>query len=237
LEEFARMKKVILALALFSVSWAANAITVNLIRHNQTSGSGAISTLINDGSQVNNAAGPSTAVWDWDGTTLSSSGVYSAVSSIGSSSFSSSVLGDLITDLSIDTSTSTASATSYACSEGNFLATVGASGCGGYNLGTNFANESTTIWGPGLAVSRTIGGDDVITGGPPRDITSYDFGLVSFDGTTLIIGNGIPLGSTGPTFGGGEEMVFEVSAVPVPAAAWLFGSALGLLGWARRRAA
>jgi len=28
-----------------------------------------------------------------------------------------------------------------------------------------------------------------------------------------------------------------VSAVPVPAAVWLFGSALGLLGWARRRAA
>jgi hypothetical protein len=235
LEEFARMKKVILAFALFTVSWAANAISVQLVRHNQTSGSGAISTLINDGSQVNNPAGPSTAVWDWDGTTLSSTGVYSAVSSIGSSSFSSSVLGDLITDLSIDTSTSTATATSYACSEGNFLATVGASGCGGYNLGTNFANESTTVWGPGLAISQTLGGDDVVTA-TIRDITSYDFGLVSFDGTTLIIGNGIPLGSTGTVFGGGEEMVFEV-AVPVPAAAWLFGSALGLLGWARRRAA
>lgn len=29
----------------------------------------------------------------------------------------------------------------------------------------------------------------------------------------------------------------SVSAVPVPAAAWLFGSSLGLLGWIRRRAA
>jgi hypothetical protein len=29
---------------------------------------------------------------------------------------------------------------------------------------------------------------------------------------------------------------FSVSAVPVPAAVWLFGSALGLLGWMRRKA-
>ncbi len=32
-----------------------------------------------------------------------------------------------------------------------------------------------------------------------------------------------------------DELIFEVSAVPVPAAVWLFGSALGLLGWIRRR--
>jgi len=28
-----------------------------------------------------------------------------------------------------------------------------------------------------------------------------------------------------------------ISVVPVPAAVWLFGSALGMLGWMRRRAA
>lgn len=230
------MNKVILGLALFAVSWAANAITVTLVRHNQTSGSGSVSSLLTDGSHVGGYPA-STAVWDWDGTTLSSVGLYSAVGSIGSSPFASTILNDQITNLSVDTSTSTATATAYACVEGTFLSTVGASGCGGHNFGTNFMSDSTTIWGPGLAVSRTLGGDDVPTGGPPRDITSYDFGLVSWDGSTLIIGNGIPLGSTGSVFGGGEEMEFVVSAVPVPAAAWLFGSALGLLGWARRRVA
>jgi hypothetical protein len=30
---------------------------------------------------------------------------------------------------------------------------------------------------------------------------------------------------------------FATTTIPIPAAAWLFGSALGLLGWARRRAA
>jgi len=33
------------------------------------------------------------------------------------------------------------------------------------------------------------------------------------------------------------QILADVAAVPVPAAVWLFGSALGLLGWTRRRAA
>jgi hypothetical protein len=51
-------------------------------------------------------------------------------------------------------------------------------------------------------------------------------------GAIFSIGNGLPLGVPNT---GGEAMKFQV--VPVPATAWLFGSALGLLGWARRRAA
>ena len=39
------------------------------------------------------------------------------------------------------------------------------------------------------------------------------------------------------TQGDGEEFAFRVNAVPVPAAFWLFGSALGLLGWLRKHRA
>jgi len=35
----------------------------------------------------------------------------------------------------------------------------------------------------------------------------------------------------------GSALIREASAVPVPAAVWLFGSALGLLGWMRRKTA
>ena len=170
------MKKVILALALFAVSAAANAITVTLDKHNQTAGSGSVSTLITDGSHIQGQPA-STAVFDWDGTTLTSTGLYSATSSLGSSPYGPTILNDQTTDLSIDPSTSTAGGTAYSCHEGTFLAGVGASGCGGHNLGANYFNESTSTWGPGLAFSQTIGGDDVATS-TQRSIAAYDFGLV-----------------------------------------------------------
>ena len=205
--------KVIIALALMAVSAAANAVNVVLIVHNQTSGSGAVSSLITDGSHIQGQPA-STAVWDWDGTTLSSTGLYSAVSSIGSSAYSATILNDQITNLNIDTSTtSTAGTTSYNCVEGTFLGSVGAHGCGGYTLGTNFTSDSTTIW-TGLSVAQTIGGDDVLTAGP-RTISAYDFGTVTLisgastttPGAVFEIGNGIEIGV--PNLGG-EAMFFTV---------------------------
>lgn len=47
----------------------------------------------------------------------------------------------------------------------------------------------------------------------------------------------IVLGLLGPGGAGFfDDATFELAPIPVPAAVWLFGSALGLLGWMRRRA-
>ncbi|MBT76720.1 MAG: hypothetical protein CL798_00855, partial [Chromatiales bacterium] len=89
-------------MALILLASVANAVTVLLVAHNQTSSSGAISTLITDGSHSQGQPA-STAAWDWDGTTLTSTGLYSAVSSVGSSPYSATILNDQVTDLSIDT--------------------------------------------------------------------------------------------------------------------------------------
>ncbi len=224
------MNKILLALALFAVSWSANAVTLVLVSH-QTTAQGGVASLYTHGETI--TGGASTAIWNWDGVILSSTGLYSATSAIHPGS---TILSDQITDLNIDTSTSSAGGTAaYACLEGTFLAGVSNNGCGGYAWGTNGIDESSVSYGPGLAASRTLGGDDT-PAGVLRTIAAFDYGLEGVTGTGLAlgdavyIGTGIALGSTG-----GERMTFTV--VPVPAAAWLFGSALGLLGWMRRRAA
>ncbi len=83
-----------------------------------------------------------------------------------------------------------ASAASFSCVEGNFGANVGASICGNYLLGGNFANESTTTWGPGTAASRTLGGDDVAAGAQQTIAALNGMSTISWVGTTLILSNG-----------------------------------------------
>lgn len=142
-----------------------------------------------------------------------------------------------------------ASASTYVCTEGNFAGTSNASICGNYSFGGNFTNDSTLTYGPGTSVTRTLGGDDVSIG-TAQSIAGYNgFTTVSFTGTELILSNAScsPLGAAGlanctipGALNTGIRLRFATvidNVIPVPAAAWLFGSALGLLGVARRKLA
>ena len=138
----------------------------------------------------------------------------------------------------------TALASTYVCAEGNFGASVGASLCGNYSFGANFTSETSTSWGPGTASAKTLGGDDV-NFGPIQNISAYNyFGFVSqANAQALVLGNAscnayAPGNANGCATVGGFNTGyrFTLSTVPVPGAVWLFGSALGLLGAARRRA-
>lgn len=82
-----------------------------------------------------------------------------------------------------------ATAATYACTEGTFGGSVGASLCGNYNFGKNQINESTATWGPGTTFSRSIAGDDMIIGGQ-QSVAAYDsFITTSFVGTSLTLSN------------------------------------------------
>ncbi len=123
-----------------------------------------------------------------------------------------------------------ASATTWSCIEGNFGGVVGASICGNYTFGANFTNESTVVYS-GSSVTRTMGGDDVVSG-PAQSVADLNgISTLSWVGTALTLSNSTGTAGQTWTFNAGPQAV-----VPVPAAVWLFGSAVGLLGAVRRRA-
>jgi len=95
--------------------------------------------------------------------------------------------------------TAAATGTTFNCIEGN-VNNLNYSWCGAYGFGSNQIDESTTTWGPGLAVARTLGGDDTACiDCDPVSIAYYDYWhVMNFDGTTLQFGrtddyNGDPL--------------------------------------------
>lgn len=255
--------KLALAAVLLAAGGAAQAATATLVSHTLVSSGGTPSNLVSNGSSCvpPAAAFPastgqcvaSTATWDWTGGVLTATGIYQAWTHLSGSIFAPAVLADSVTNLVINTNTASSSASNYVCIEGNFLAGVGAHGCANTLNGVNFLAESSVAYNVGgnaACVVRTVGGDDTI-GGNPRGVGNFAGGggcdatdgafvqyLVNY--TANFYGAGLDrlilANQANYTAANGNYMTFQV-VVPVPAAVWLFGSALGLIGFMRRRLA
>lgn len=175
--------------------------------------------------------------WIYDDSlnTLTAPGIFNAIFPYHSSLIWNT---ETIEGLVLSTNGGMAAATSFTCTEGTMGFFVNVNVCGNYELGDNSLDESTTTWGPGLAYSRVLGGDDTaINYNPlnplPRNLAWYDgMQVTSFSGGVLNIAtaNDNPNVTIGYSF-----TVSNLQPVPAPHAIWLLGSAVGLLGAIRRK--
>lgn len=221
------MKRLILtAAALFAISTAANAAILQVAYTGIISGApfGPPSPGVIGGS----------ATWTYDDVSgdLTGTGTVTHTFSFGPNP----IFTHNLTDLSI-TGLGVASASAYTCINGAFAsAGLFRDLCAGYGFGPNQLNESTV--GPNGVAPLTLGGDDVVQGAPQTLANDFDMLARTYSaGPPLNIGDTIKINKPGftGTVPGTFQLTFQV--VPVPAAVWLFGSALGLMGLARRQKA
>jgi hypothetical protein len=188
-----------------------------------------VTSYSQDGSSPwNGTADTSTWTFDADtGTAVQTGGVYSRLIKAAATP----LMRHTMTGVTL--SSGAATGATWACIEGTFgggggnTGGIGASVCGNYNFGADFTNQSTyTPSAVGATVA--LGGDDGAIGAPQTLANSYS------SMTSTALGGGRFRLSTNTTGTSGYDFVFQV-AVPVPAAVWLFGSALGLMGVLRRK--
>ncbi len=116
------------------------------------------------------AAGQPT--WDWNGSTLTATGLFWQAGAISSNPNGTIVIGDRFTNFTITPGTTTTTGATYECREGTFLESVNANGCLNIDQGADFTDNSSAVYNVGASancVNRTVGGDDVDTG-PPRGL-------------------------------------------------------------------
>ncbi len=191
-----KLKNIVAALAatssLIAVWGSASAAPYVLVAWHQRSSSGALSSLFFKAGAAQGCPGPTykqpcysptnpwvasngiiatvsaaAPTWDWDGTTMTGTGLLWATSTISSIANGTPVISDKITNVTITPSTTTTTATTYECVEGTFLAGVGANGCLNISTGDDLVSNSSAVYnvtGDANCVNRTIGGDDVSTG-------------------------------------------------------------------------
>jgi len=203
-----------------------------------------------------NKAKVDTATWNWDGSVLTQTGSLSSTQNVGINP----LITDNTTNMVIDTTANTTTASSYTCTEGTFLGGVGAHGCWNLDLGGDFVlNSSATynVGGDANCINVALAGDDLAAGNPrymgassggscdPAGQLAYAAWNIHLDNTgvnggLLILSSTTTAGCAGGTTKNAacaNQTYMTLQAIPVPAAVWLFGSGLGLLGLARRRLA
>lgn len=72
-------------------------------------------------------------------------------------------------------------------------------------------------------------------GTPAGALPGFSADVSDLNAITISTAGAAPFDPNLPFFGSARIGGYTLSVVPVPAAVWLFGSALGLLGWMRRR--
>lgn len=106
------------------------------------------------------------------------------------------------------------------------------------NGGVAFAELFSELSGGGVSKAEILGGAPLALDPDPNTWKTFVFNTT----TGPDVSGGVTLQLTAITGGapGSVANIFydnvSVEVIPIPAAAWLFGSALGLLGWLRRRA-